>query len=555
MKKLLLSFAILSGGTVAIAQTAVGTPVGNFTLQDINGNTHTLYDYLDQGKMVVIDVSATWCSPCWAYHNTGALNDFYNAHGPSGDNTAMAFFIEGDVTTNSADLNGTGTNTQGDWVTGENMPIIDLTTSASFTNSGMSIDYFPEMYVICPNRTILASGVAGSIGTLANLNSYLGQCPAVASQPTDPAFLGYSGTTTSCGSFDLGVTLQNNGTNPLTSCTISVTGIPSPINYNWTGTLNTYDFVNVSLGTITISSPATAHITVTTTDADPTNSTMDQTLNYIDPSQTTAVNTLETFSASGFPYANWQVVNPDGGMTWEITSTSPQGNTLFINTFNYSATGELDHVVTPAYDLTGQSTPSLNFKYANRRYDATYYDKLIVGVSTNCSGPFTPVWSKQSDQLATGADMSSEFTSPAAADFANVCIDLTNYANAPALFVRFTNENHYGNNIYIDDIQISSSNCATITAGITENNAVDNLKVYPNPFSSEATISFETSEAQEVTIEVMNMLGEVVKVNNLGEVFGVQNITIDGSTLDNGIYMINIKVGDKVSTARVVLNK
>jgi len=129
MKKLLFSLAVLTG-VASYAQTPVGTVVSNFTLTDINGTSHSLFDYLDQGKMVVIDISATWCGPCWSYHGTGALNNFYNQFGPSGTNQAMVFFVEGDPQTNSADLNGTGANTQGDWVTGENMPMIDLANQA-----------------------------------------------------------------------------------------------------------------------------------------------------------------------------------------------------------------------------------------------------------------------------------------------------------------------------------------------------------------------------------------------------------------------------------------
>jgi hypothetical protein len=280
MKKLLLSAFIGSVSAVGFAQTAVGTYVNDFTLTDINGTVHHLYDYTDAGKMVVIDVSATWCGPCWDYHGTGALNDFYLAHGPSGANDAMVLFVEGDPSTNSADLNGTGSNTQGDWVTGENMPIIDLTTSASFENSGMDIAYFPVMYVICPNRTILKSGTAGSIGTLSLLNSYVGDCPAVASSPNDAAILSYQGETKDCSPVDLTVKLQNNGTAPLTSATITATvGGSQVASYNWSGNLGTYDAVDVTIGQyLPVTTGDLVTFAITGSDASAANNTLSKTI-------------------------------------------------------------------------------------------------------------------------------------------------------------------------------------------------------------------------------------------------------------------------------------
>lgn len=263
-----LTTALLAG-TGVNAQTPVGTLVNDFTLTDIDGVTHSLYDYLDAGKMVVIDVSATWCGPCWSYHGTDALNTFYNTHGPAGTDQAMVFFIEGDPSTNSADLNGTGTNTQGDWVTGEDMPIIDLATQASFENTGMEIAYFPVMYVICPNRTILASGVAGAIGTTASLNGMLGDC-ATADAGSNAAINQYSGTIEApCGDpANASIILQNMGGTALTSCTITGTvGTQNLGPINWTGNLATYEYEEVDLGSFTLDGPATMNITITTTDA------------------------------------------------------------------------------------------------------------------------------------------------------------------------------------------------------------------------------------------------------------------------------------------------
>jgi hypothetical protein len=277
MKKLILSAALLAGFGSFQAQTPVGTVVNNFTLTDINGTSHDLFSYLDAGKMVVIDVSATWCGPCWNYHNTGALNDFYLAHGPAGANDAMVFFVEGDPTTTSADLNGTGANTQGNWVAGEAMPIIDLATAASFENSGLDIAYFPVMYVICPNRIVLQSGVAGSLGTLANLNSYVGDCPAPASQSVDVSALSYKGELIHCeGSYTPKVQIQNYGTSALTSATITITQGGNTVSTGtYSGSLATYGVATVNCTAITNFTGGALSVAVTTTgDASATNNNL-----------------------------------------------------------------------------------------------------------------------------------------------------------------------------------------------------------------------------------------------------------------------------------------
>lgn len=559
MKKVLLSLAMFMGIISMNAQTPVGTVVSNFTLTDINGNTHDLFSYLDAGKTVVIDVSATWCGPCWNYHGTGALNDFYLAHGPSGTNDAIALFIEGDVTTNDADLHGTGTNTQGDWVTGESLPIIDLATAASFTNSGLVIPYYPVMYVICPNRIVIQSGVAGAIGTTAMLESYMGTCPPPASMPVDPAFLGYTGTTTSCSTFDLGVTLQNNGLTPLTSCTISVNGIPSPISYDWTGNLATYATANVSLGTVTLAASATAVITITSTDGDAANSTYTQTLNFIDATQTTALPSTTNFTVSGFPYPNWQNLNPDGASGWGVVATATQGDAMFIDTYNYDVVGQEDDIITAPYSLAGATSPSLTFKYANCAYNLTqYFDKMRISVSTSCDGPWTEVWYKEGAALMTTAAVStSGFTNPTAAQWKSQCVDLTQFAGSSALFVKFTNVNNYGNNIFLDDIAVQNSSCADLGMNIEESALINaGLNAYPNPTNNNTNVNFMVGTSSEVSMNVINLLGETVFAKDFGTLAaGNYNEVVNFANLSSGLYLVNVNINGKVSTIRLTVSK
>ena len=98
----------------------------DFTVTDIDGNEHHLYDYLDDGKVVLIDFSTTWCNPCWEVHLSHVLEDLYGAFGPEGSDQLQILFLESDPSTGMDDLLGQTASTMGDWVTGVPFPIIDL---------------------------------------------------------------------------------------------------------------------------------------------------------------------------------------------------------------------------------------------------------------------------------------------------------------------------------------------------------------------------------------------------------------------------------------------
>ncbi len=142
-----------------------GSTAENWTLTDINGNTWTLYDYLDAGIPVILDFSATWCPPCWSYHQQGVIKNLYNQYGPPGTGEIMVFKIEADLGTNTACLygpSGCNDSTQGDWVTGTPYPIIDLTASEVGVRNDYNITYYPTFYAISPDKRTWEVGTASA---------------------------------------------------------------------------------------------------------------------------------------------------------------------------------------------------------------------------------------------------------------------------------------------------------------------------------------------------------------------------------------------------------
>ncbi len=138
MKKV-LSFLFLS----LFFSTLQAQQVPDFTMTDINGNSHSLYaDYLDQGKTVFISVATTWNPWDSVWVNSGVMDEFHATYG----NDAVVLFIEGDTNTPESDLYG-GPNSTTDFVTGHDYVIIDDSEGIMLNEWG--INFFPWVMIIC----------------------------------------------------------------------------------------------------------------------------------------------------------------------------------------------------------------------------------------------------------------------------------------------------------------------------------------------------------------------------------------------------------------------
>jgi len=113
----------------------------------------------------------------------------------------------------------------------------------------------------------------------------------------------------------------------------------------------------------------------------------------------------------------------------------------------------------------------------------------------------------------------------------------------------FRGINGYGNNIYVDDINISNVVCSV---GILETATSNTIDVLPNPFDQFATINLNLVNTQEVAIEIYSLTGELISKINHGELAaGKQVISIDGTELANGMYFITVRAGASIFTSKV----
>lgn len=349
MKRLFTLLAwcsVLSLGTLH-AQLPNGTIAPNFTTTDLDGNEFTLYDKLDEGYTVILDFSATWCGPCWAYAQAGILDEVWEQYGPEGTQEFYVIKIEGDPRTTLADINGTGDNTQGNWLSVVSHPIANDDNLAQT----YAIGYWPTIYTVCPNRVITETG---RISTEAHY-SFNDNCLREEGM-NNGALLLYGGLEGAfCGDTDLNpsIRLQNLGTEALTAASVEfVVDGTSTQTMDWTGDLATYELATVEFDNIVVSEDTEVTFNIlsvnggddTFTDANTFGATATRALAA---DQNTLAMQVVTDQYSAETY--WEIVNDAGTVLYSGGNIGIFANPAFVapGTYDQFSTNDFD-VVLPA---------------------------------------------------------------------------------------------------------------------------------------------------------------------------------------------------------------
>lgn len=88
---------------------------------------------------------------------------------------------------------------------------------------------------------------------------------------------------------------------------------------------------------------------------------------------------------------------------------------------------------------------------------------------------------------------------------------------------------------------------------VPTDNIISHVKVYPNPFSSQAVISFKLNEPGDVEFALFDLQGKVMqRINKINVSKGSHHFLIDGKNLSPGVYLYGIKSGEFVRSDKVI---
>ncbi len=221
----------------------------------------------------------------------------------------------------------------------------------------------------------------------------------------------------------------------------------------------------------------------------------------------------EDFQGPDFPKLFWEIDNPDEGISWEEVSvtgiTGDLTDVVSMNFYQYPSTGELDYFVLEPLDFTNAGSDlKLSFDVAYTYYQAGFEDELRIELSTDCGATWDDViYEKLAVELATVPSQLGIF-SPASADqWRTDLVDLSPYIGMDKIRIRFVAVNGYGNNLYIDNINIEESVVVAPTA---------NFEISPDLLCRNQPITF-TSTSENGTSYSWNFGSGAIPATATGE--------------------------------------
>lgn len=264
----------------------------------------------------------------------------------------------------------------------------------------------------------------------------------------------------------------------------------------------------------------------------------------------------EGFEAA-FPEDRWFLENLSNDEAWQLTdATAYSGsNSLRLRNFYTNTDGSKDVFETATYDFSGYEAVTISYRwaYANRANETD--DRLKVSVSTNCGETWIlKKLHRGLTSLPTAPTHNSYFVpnGPEEWGYHEIII------NAPTQLtenfrVQFEFESRGGNNIYIDDINITGLETTDLQELAEQ--GVAELNVFPNPANANATLSFELLADGLVSARMLDITGREVLplMANRQLPRGPYSEVIDLDQLAQGIYLVEVRFGEARRVTRLIV--
>ena len=348
------------------------------------------------------------------------------------------------------------------------------------------------------------------------------------------------------------VEIRNDGLNTASGFQLSYTiNGGSPVTETYTGSLIHGATTNFTFAVPADFSAGGAFNLVVTVNATPdlnlANNELDINLQVVAAG---AAAPLQEAFAPAFPPAGWDVIASGPDYEWSVKTNitgSDGSNTdaAWFDNYSYNNSGALDYLVTILVDFAAVAYPQLLFDVAYAQFSG-YEDGLRIEQSADCGATWTATgYEKIGAALASVPSSNTDWSPSSGNDWRNDTVELTSLAGELAL-IRFVNINDFGNNLYIDNINLQNNN--VLSSGVPVR--IPALAIFPNPGTGVYTVDLRDLPLGSVQLTLTDVSGRLIESRNLmnnGRVTEQLNLLNEPV----GVYILQVRTAEKVYSMRL----
>jgi PKD repeat protein len=232
----------------------------------------------------------------------------------------------------------------------------------------------------------------------------------------------------------------------------------------------------------------------------------------------------ETFEANS-PSRSWWILNNNQNDTtwrlWQVSGNTPGNTAMGINNYDFPRFNLIDAINSPPLDLRGYQNAQVSFDHAYTRFDSTTSDSLIVLISTNCGSNYTRLAAfgeNGTGNFATAPNTNffsgTKFIPSKPEDWCGkapgancLTVNLTPFVGNHNVRIRFEHKSNAGNNMYLDNIQVTGNSLAPVANlySLTRTVCVGNeLQLLDSSRNNPTTWLWEVPDADTTIYTVRN---------------------------------------------------
>lgn len=246
----------------------------------------------------------------------------------------------------------------------------------------------------------------------------------------------------------------------------------------------------------------------------------------------------ESFEAPSISKPEISIISGIDSTSFRLSKNAGKNSaqSIFINNFQAETYKDIDEFISPSIQTIFAQNLTLTFDYAFAKKAGANDELFRVYVSNDCGKTWSSVKIIGSAQLVTAPNNSTSAFVPTASQWQSTSASLGQFEGSGPILIKFWLRNGGGNNLYIDNINVTSSNVSLDEVPLSES-----LSVFPNPTNGNLNISLSHQPTSDLDLTIYDVYGKQAGAYSIDK--HTSNFSIENLNLASGVYVLSFTNG------------